>query len=131
MSGEDLFGKWYDMLINIKREGGHAGKAAKELLVSLWGVLCEQRNNRFYDPHPRIKSFLLSLVRKTISETVEKFGDKAKRIHTDGFVISEQDNIELNYLKENGLTIKKKGNCIVKNCNDVKWTDTLKIESDH
>ncbi|RGB21570.1 hypothetical protein C1646_678433 [Rhizophagus diaphanus] len=46
MSGEDLFGRWYDALINIKREGGPAGKASKELLVSLWGALCEQRNNR-------------------------------------------------------------------------------------
>ncbi|RGB39944.1 hypothetical protein C1646_753849 [Rhizophagus diaphanus] len=131
MTGEDLFGKWYDTLINIKREGGHAGKASKELLVSLWDVLCKQRNNRFYGPHPRIKPFLLALVRKTISETVEKFGDKVKRIHTDGFVISGDNNIEPKYLKENGLSIKKKGNCIVKNCNDVKWTDTLKIESDY
>ncbi|RGB24250.1 hypothetical protein C1646_676506 [Rhizophagus diaphanus] len=42
MTGEDLFGKWYDTLINIKREGGHVEKASKELLVSLWDVLYEK-----------------------------------------------------------------------------------------
>ncbi|CAB4382093.1 unnamed protein product [Rhizophagus irregularis] len=123
MTGEDLFSKWYNTLIKIKREGGYAGKASKELLVSLWGVLCEQRNNRFYGPHPRIKPFLLSLVRKTISESVEKFGNKVKRIHTDGFVISGNDNINPEYIRVNGLEIKKKGNCIVKNCNNVKWAN--------
>ena len=32
-----MFGKWYDSLIEIKKEGGHSGKAVKKLLVSLWG----------------------------------------------------------------------------------------------
>src|SRR6266487_3924077 len=84
MTGKDMFGNWYNILIKIKKEGGPAGKAAKELLVSLWGVLCERRKNKSYGAHPRIKPFLLALVRKTISETVEPFGNQVKCIHTDG-----------------------------------------------
>lgn len=37
-----------------------------------------------------------------------------KRIHTDGFVIKDNYEIE----------IKKKGKCIIKNCNNVKWANS-------
>ena len=120
MTGEDMFGKWYDSLIEIKRGGGHSGKAAKELLVSLWGVLCEERNGKFYGPHPRIKPFLLAFARKVISETVQIFGEEVKRIHTDGFIISNNEWHDLEFLQKNGLEIKKRGKYIVKNCNSVE-----------
>ncbi|GES84734.1 hypothetical protein GLOIN_2v1471985 [Rhizophagus clarus] len=37
MSGHDIFNQWASYLIEIKKEGGQAGKVAKHMLVSLWG----------------------------------------------------------------------------------------------
>ncbi|CAG8669839.1 6663_t:CDS:2, partial [Paraglomus brasilianum] len=88
VSGSDMFGKWGNILYNIKKEGGTAGKVSKALLVSLWGVLCEQRNGQNYGIHPRIKPFLLASARRRISEIVKPLGDQVKRIHTDGFIVA-------------------------------------------
>ncbi|CAG8637583.1 17017_t:CDS:1 [Acaulospora morrowiae] len=72
---KDMFGEWGNILYNIKKEGGIAGKVSKALLVSLWGVLCEQRNGQNYGTHSRIKFFLLASTRKTISEIVKPLGN--------------------------------------------------------
>ena len=41
--GETLFENWARQLIRIKRQKGIAGNVAKKLLVSLWGILCENQ----------------------------------------------------------------------------------------
>lgn len=69
MTEEDMFSKWYDMLIKIKERAVMPGRLQK---IIIWDALCEQRNNRFYGTLPLIKPFLLALVRKTISESVKK-----------------------------------------------------------
>ncbi|CAG8849047.1 423_t:CDS:2, partial [Gigaspora margarita] len=120
ISGSDMFGKWGNILYNIKKEGGTAGKVSKALLVSLWGVLCEQRNGQNYGIHPRIKPFLLASARKRISEIVKPLGDQVKRIHTDGFIVAGK--VELKTGIEMGeLKFEKKGVCVVKNCISVTW----------
>ncbi|CAJ0831787.1 5653_t:CDS:2, partial [Entrophospora sp. SA101] len=105
ISGRDMFGKWGNILYNIKKEGGIAGKVSKALLVSLWGVLCEQRNGQNYGTHPRIKPFLLASARKRISEIVKPLGDQVKRIHTDGFIVAGKvelkTGIEMEYYSAN------------------------------
>ncbi|CAG8797550.1 23552_t:CDS:1, partial [Gigaspora rosea] len=120
ISGSDMFGIWGNILYNIKKEGGTAGKVSKALLVSLWGVLCEQRNGQNYGIHPRIKPFLLASARKRISEIVKPLGDQVKRIHTDGFIVAGK--VELKTGIEMGeLKFEKKGVCVVKNCISVTW----------
>ncbi|RIB00139.1 hypothetical protein C2G38_2309202 [Gigaspora rosea] len=120
ISGSDMFGKWGNILYNIKKEGGTAGKVSKALLVSLWGVLCEQRNGQNYGIHPRIKPFLLASARKRISEIVKPLGDQVKRIHTDGFIVAGK--VELKTGIEIGeIKFEKKGVCVVKNCISVTW----------
>ena len=87
------------------------------------GVLCEERNNRSYGAHSRIKLFLLSLARKTVSETVESFGSKVKRIHTDDFIISSDEKIDPTLIKKilyktcisTRLEVKKNARCSIKN----------------
>ncbi|CAG8686726.1 15841_t:CDS:2, partial [Dentiscutata heterogama] len=78
ISERDMFGKWGNILYNIKKEGEIAGK----------GVLCEQRNRQNYGTHPQIKPFLLASARKRISEIVKLLGDQVKRIHTDSFIVA-------------------------------------------
>nr|CAG8574154.1 3962_t:CDS:2 [Entrophospora candida] len=120
VSGSDMFGKWGNILYKIKKEGGTAGKVSKALLVSLWGVLCEQRNGQNYGLHPRIKPFLLASARKRISEIVKPLGDQVKCIHTDGFIIAGK--VELKTGIEMGeLKFEKRGVCEVKNCISVTW----------
>src|SRR6185369_17131320 len=120
VSGSDMFGKWGNILYKIKKEGGTAGKVSKALLVSLWGVLCEQRNGHNYGTHLRIKPFLLASARKRISEIVKPLGDQVKRIHTDGFIVAGK--VELKTGIEMGeLKFEKKGVCVVKNCISVTW----------
>ena len=120
ITGKDMFGEWGNILYNIKKEGGTAGKVSKALLVSLWGVLCEQRNGQNYGTHPRIKPFLLASARKRISEIVKPLGDQVKRIHTDGFIVAGK--VELKTGIEMGeLKFEKKGVCVVKNCISITW----------
>ncbi|CAG8636289.1 10854_t:CDS:2, partial [Diversispora eburnea] len=120
ITGKDMFGEWGNILYNIKKEGGTAGKVSKALLVSLWGALCEQRNGQNYGTHPRIKPFLLASTRKTISEIVKPLGDQVKRIHTDGFIVVGRVNLKTG--KEIGeLKLEKRGICTVKNCITVTW----------
>ncbi|RGB38854.1 hypothetical protein C1646_755172 [Rhizophagus diaphanus] len=88
-SGKFLFENWAEELISIKREKGIAGKVAKNLLVSLWGILCENpRKNGKVGPHRRMKPFILALGRKTITDIIRPFKNHVKRIHTDGFILT-------------------------------------------
>jgi hypothetical protein len=120
ITGKNMFGEWGKMLYNIKKEGGTAGKVSKALLVSLWGVLCEQRNGQNYGTHPRIKPFLLASARKRISEIVKPLGDQVKRIHTDGFIVAGKIELEMG-IEMGELKFEKKGVCVVKNCISVTW----------
>ncbi|RHZ75035.1 hypothetical protein Glove_218g53 [Diversispora epigaea] len=57
INGKDMFGKWGNILYNIKKEGGTVGKVGKALLVSLWGTLCEQRNGQNYGKSNKAHSY--------------------------------------------------------------------------
>ncbi|RHZ79323.1 hypothetical protein Glove_149g153 [Diversispora epigaea] len=120
ITGKDMFGEWGNILYNIKKEGGTAGKVSKALLVSLWGALCEQRNGQNYGTHPRIKPFLLASTRKTISEIVKPLGDQVKRIHTDGFIVAGKVKLKTG-IEMGELKFEKRGVCVVKNCISVTW----------
>ncbi|RHZ89313.1 hypothetical protein Glove_16g34 [Diversispora epigaea] len=120
INGKDMFGKWGNILYNIKKEGGIAGKVGKALLVSLWGALCEQRNGQNYGVHPRIKPFLLASARKRISEIVKPLRNRVKRIHTDGFIVAGQINLKTG-IEMGELKFEKRGVCVVKNCISVTW----------
>ncbi|RHZ85601.1 hypothetical protein Glove_63g120 [Diversispora epigaea] len=120
ITGKDMFGEWGNILYNIKKEGGTAGKVSKALLVSLWGALCEQRNGQNYGTHPRIKPFLLVSTRKTISEIVKPLGDQVKRIHTDGFIVAGKVKLKTG-IEMGELKFEKRGVCVVKNCISVSW----------
>ncbi|CAG8510137.1 2386_t:CDS:2, partial [Scutellospora calospora] len=87
---KDMFGEWGNILYKIKKEDGIEGKVSKALLVSLWDVLCEQKNDQNYGLHPRIKLFLLVSARKRISEIVKLLRDQIKHIHTDSFIIARK-----------------------------------------
>ncbi|RHZ81722.1 hypothetical protein Glove_117g588 [Diversispora epigaea] len=91
--GEVMFENYVNLLFKIKNIGGVAGKVAKKVLNTLWGALC-QRNKSYYDisdvgKYLRIAPFILAQGRKIISETIELYKDKVKRVHTDGFILSE------------------------------------------
>ncbi|CAG8486644.1 1713_t:CDS:2 [Ambispora gerdemannii] len=97
ISGSDMFGKWGNILYNIKKEGGTAGKVSKALLVSLWAS-----------------------ARKTISEIVKPLGNQVKRIHTDGFIVAGRVNLKTG-IEMGELKLEKRGICVVKNCITVIW----------
>ncbi|PKY23741.1 hypothetical protein RhiirB3_387460 [Rhizophagus irregularis] len=93
IDGKMLFEDWAKKLVSIKRKKGTAGKAAKEILVSLWGILCENpRKNGKVGPHRHMKPFILALGRKTITELIKPISNQVKRIHTDGFIITDTNN---------------------------------------
>ncbi|CAG8795854.1 42658_t:CDS:2, partial [Gigaspora margarita] len=117
---EYMFGKWGNILYNIKKEGGIAEKVSKALLVSLWGALCEQRNGQNYGVHLRIKPFLLASARKRITEIVRPLGNQVKCIHTDGFIVAGQVNLKTG-IEMSKLKFEKRGVCVVKNCILVLW----------
>ncbi|CAG8653274.1 9828_t:CDS:2, partial [Diversispora eburnea] len=108
ITGSDMFGKWDNILYNIKKEGGTTGKVSKVLLVSLWGALCEQRNGQNYGVHLRIKPFLLASARKRISEIVKPLRNRVKRIHTDEFIVAGQVNLKTG-IEMGELKFEKRG----------------------
>ncbi|CAG8843765.1 10167_t:CDS:2, partial [Racocetra persica] len=61
--------------------------SGRDMFVSLWSVLCEQKNRQNYGTYPQIKPFLLASARKRISEIVKPLRDQVKHIHTDGFIV--------------------------------------------
>ncbi|RHZ81977.1 hypothetical protein Glove_115g114 [Diversispora epigaea] len=108
INGKDMFGKWGNILYNIKKKGGTVEKVSKALLVSLWGALCEQRNGQNYGVHPRIKPFLLVFARKRLSEIVKPLRNQVKRIHTDGFIVAGQVNLKTG-IEMGELKFEKRG----------------------
>ncbi|CAB5199887.1 unnamed protein product [Rhizophagus irregularis] len=128
MDGKELFEDWAKVLIAIKRKKGIAGKVAKDLLVSLWGILCENpRKNGKVGPHRRMKPFILALARKTITETIRPISNHVKRIHTDGFILTNTIDNNLQVGPNTGdLKCEKNGSVIIKNSINVSWTNTEK-----
>ena len=68
------------------------------------------------------------MARKTVSEAIRPHADKARRIHTDGFILEE--SLEalplIGCQKEASKTLgalkfEKEGICHVKNANQVAW----------
>ncbi|GBB92565.1 hypothetical protein RclHR1_20240003 [Rhizophagus clarus] len=57
-----------------------------------WRFQFTNSGNPFKGGYPRIAPFLLAHGQKFISETVQPYVDKVRRIHTDGFVLEEDVN---------------------------------------
>jgi hypothetical protein len=64
---------------------------------SRWVFQFSNPGNLFKGEYPRIAPFLLAQGRKIISEQVEPYKDKVRRIHTDGFIL-EEDPINVHLL---------------------------------
>ena len=89
------------------------------MLVSLWGALSERQKDMNYSDHSQIKPFILALTRKAILEQTKPIINKVKRIHTDGFIVSDQANLETNSHMLGGLKLEKRGNVKIKNVNNI------------
>lgn len=75
---------------------------------------------RFETNYARIKPFLLAKGRVRIAQLYEDYVDNVKRVHTDGFI----SDIELPLTMSNKLgefKLEAVGNCVIKNCNSVKF----------
>ncbi|RIA83844.1 hypothetical protein C1645_880271 [Glomus cerebriforme] len=125
MDGKLIFENWTNILIKIKRKKGIAGNVAKKLLVSLWGKLTDIHKD---GSHSRMKPFILALGRKTIVEVIRPLGDHVKRINTDGFIIANTNKINIQVGSNTGeLKCEKKGHVIIKNINNISWSNIIKI----
>jgi len=96
--------------------------------ASQWVFQFSNPSKIFKGEYPRISPFLLAQGRKIISEQVEPYKDKVKRIHTDGFILDElPKQFSLIRCAENAsITLKKlkyekEGKCHIKNANQVIW----------
>ncbi|PKK71891.1 hypothetical protein RhiirC2_710770 [Rhizophagus irregularis] len=128
MDGKELFEDWAKVLIAMKRKKGIAGKVAKDLLVSLWGILCENpRKNGKVGPHRRMKPFILALARKTITETIRPISNHVKRIHTDGFILTNTIDNNLQVGPNTGdLKCEKNVGPLQKKKSPILWTNKVK-----
>ena len=93
-----------------------------------WTFQFSNPGNPFKGEYPRIAPFLLAQGRKIISEAVEPYKDKVRRIHTDGFILEESPSQPplINCPENASQTLKalkfeKEGMCHVKNANQVAW----------
>lgn len=85
----------------------------------------------FKGEYPRIAPFLTSVARKTVSEAIRPHKDRVKRVHTDGFILEEDEmqspSFPLIECKKDApkilgaLKFEKEGKCYVKNANQVSW----------
>lgn len=95
---------------------------------SQWVLQFSNPSNLFKGEYPRIAPFILAQGRKIISQNVQPYKDKVKRIHTDGFILEEDPN-QPNLItcpEDASRTLKmlkfeKEGSCHVKNANQVIW----------
>ncbi|RHZ79454.1 hypothetical protein Glove_145g32 [Diversispora epigaea] len=85
---KDMFGEWGNILYNIKKEKGTAGKVNKALLVLLWSTL--------------------SFARKRISEIVKPLKNQIKRIHINEFIIAWKVNLKTD-IEISELKFEKRG----------------------
>ena len=129
MSGHAIFYQWARNLTEIKHEGGQAGKVAKHMLVSLWGRLYS--DGRRQGPHRRMAPFISAKGRKIVSEKIRPLGDRVKRIHTDGYIISGKATDQMLGQEYAGgwrnLKIVKTGVISIKNVMRLEWTDPIGI----
>ncbi|GET00390.1 hypothetical protein GLOIN_2v1772900 [Rhizophagus clarus] len=131
MSGYNSFYQWASYLTNIKQEGRQAGKVAKHMLVSLWGRLYS--DGRRPGPHRRMAPFITARGRRIISGEIIPLGDRVKRIHTDGFIISDKNTEQLieryEGVGKSDLKIVKSGFVTIKNVMNLKWINFEEIVS--
>ena len=93
-----------------------------------WVFKFSNPGNLFKGEYPRIAPFLLAQGRKIISQQLEPFKDKIRRVHTDGFIL-EEDASQSPLIKcaedasktLKALKFEKEGKCYVKNANQVSW----------
>jgi hypothetical protein len=107
-----------------KRNCEQSGKVAKELLVSLWGILCENpRKNGKVGPHKCMKPSILALRYKTLTDIIRPISDHVKRIYTDGFILANTIDNNLQVGPNTGeLKCEKIGYVIIKNSINVSWS---------
>ena len=93
-----------------------------------WVFEFSNPENLFKGEYPRIAPFLLAQGRKIISQQLEPYKDKVRRIHTDGFILEEDASQPplINCAEDASKTLKalkyeKEGKCYVKNANQVSW----------
>ncbi|GBC05734.1 hypothetical protein RclHR1_00640022 [Rhizophagus clarus] len=103
INGHDIFNQWASYLTEIKEEDGKVEKVAKHMLVSLWGRLYS--DGRRQGPHQHMAPFILAKGRKVILEKIRPLGNCVKRIHTDGFIISDKNTEQLIERYVGGKTI--------------------------
>ena len=56
---------------------------------SQWVLQFSNPGNIFKGEYPRIAPFILAQGRKIISQNIQPYKDKIRRIHTDGFILEE------------------------------------------
>ena len=117
--------------VSNEKESGIFEYPEGEILDSIIPIGEDQWKFQFSNPgdlfkgeYPRIAPFILVQGRKIISETIEPYNNKVRRIHTDGFILKEnpeQPNLILcpdNAPKTLGaLKFEKEGICHIKNAN--------------
>ena len=93
-----------------------------------WTFQFSNPSNLFKGEYSRIAPFILAQGRKIISKTIEPYKDKVRRIHTDGFILSEESTKPplINCPKDASVTLKalkfeKKCNYYIKNANQIVW----------
>lgn len=92
-----------------------------------WKFQFTNPGNPFKGEYPRIAPFLLAQGRKIISEVIQPYADKVRRIHTDGFILEESQDTPLINCDESAsktlksLKFERAGECYVKNANQVVW----------
>ena len=101
---------------------------AHRRLSESWVFQFSKPGNLFKGEYPRIAPFILAQGRKIISETIEPYKEKVKRVHTDGFILEEDltkphliDCPEDASKSLKALKFEKEGMCHVKNANQVIW----------
>ncbi|GES83410.1 hypothetical protein GLOIN_2v1472929 [Rhizophagus clarus] len=85
-----------------------------------WRFQFTNPGNPFKGEYPRIAPFLLAHGRKFISETVQPYVDKVRRIHIDGFILEEDVNSSLliacakdAFKTLKALKFEKEGECVI------------------
>ena len=93
-----------------------------------WMLQYSNPANLFKGEYPRIAPFILAQGRKIVSSYIEPYKNYVKRIHTDGFILSEDLTKQpLLTIRNNAshslmaLKFEKEGKCYVKNANQVTW----------
>jgi hypothetical protein len=121
--------------VSNEKESGIFEYPEGEILDSIIPIGEDQWKFQFSNPgdlfkgeYPRLAPFILAQGRKIISETIEPYKNKVRRIHTDGFILEENPK-QLNLIScpDNApktlgaLKFEKEGKCYVKNANQIAW----------